>query len=248
MNQTQGNSKEVGTPRYLSLVVPLRKVGDEAVHKELGDRMERAATTASSSKQMQAMILTSNYVAHLPVFDQRHPWLRYEDLAVRLRMVFTGEGQQLGGAKRRMTWRQFILALGLDTEQEMATAGFGAYWAGSERVIPDKGILGITGMIAYSISGKGQAPEKVTGVDLFYLRSMDRGTANVLRLAAHFRLVMDEGLRGLHVAPGPERQQAAAAGEDDEAGPADEEATLDVPAPEQAPPPPPPAPQARTMS
>ncbi|GKE53235.1 hypothetical protein Tco_1488391, partial [Tanacetum coccineum] len=43
-----GISKEVGTSRYLSLVVPLTKVGDEAVHKELGDRMERAATTASS--------------------------------------------------------------------------------------------------------------------------------------------------------------------------------------------------------
>ncbi|GJV79035.1 putative ribonuclease H-like domain-containing protein [Tanacetum coccineum] len=43
-----GISKEVGTPRYLSLVVPLKKVGDEAVHKELGDRMERAATTVSS--------------------------------------------------------------------------------------------------------------------------------------------------------------------------------------------------------
>ncbi|GKA38079.1 hypothetical protein Tco_0724644, partial [Tanacetum coccineum] len=43
-----GISQEVGTPRYLSLVVPLTKVGDEAVHKELGDRMERAATTASS--------------------------------------------------------------------------------------------------------------------------------------------------------------------------------------------------------
>ncbi|GKA90594.1 hypothetical protein Tco_0812464 [Tanacetum coccineum] len=41
-------SKEVGTPRYLSLVAPLEKVGDEAVHKELGDRIERAATTASS--------------------------------------------------------------------------------------------------------------------------------------------------------------------------------------------------------
>ncbi|GKE09908.1 hypothetical protein Tco_1413459, partial [Tanacetum coccineum] len=41
-------SQEVGTPRYLSLVVPLTKVGDEAIHKELGDRMERAATTASS--------------------------------------------------------------------------------------------------------------------------------------------------------------------------------------------------------
>ncbi|GJW21640.1 hypothetical protein Tco_0032262 [Tanacetum coccineum] len=36
------------TLRYLSLVVPLKKVGDEAVHKELGDRMERAASTSSS--------------------------------------------------------------------------------------------------------------------------------------------------------------------------------------------------------
>ncbi|GKD46164.1 hypothetical protein Tco_1270809 [Tanacetum coccineum] len=43
-----GISKKVRTPRYLSLVAPLTKVGDEAVHKELGDRMERAATTASS--------------------------------------------------------------------------------------------------------------------------------------------------------------------------------------------------------
>ncbi|GKD17490.1 retrovirus-related pol polyprotein from transposon TNT 1-94 [Tanacetum coccineum] len=46
-------SKEVGTPRYLSLVVPLTKVGDEAIHKELGDRMERAATTASSLEAEQ---------------------------------------------------------------------------------------------------------------------------------------------------------------------------------------------------
>ncbi|GKA97347.1 hypothetical protein Tco_0825241 [Tanacetum coccineum] len=44
---------EVGTLRYLSLVVPLKKVGDEAVHKELGDRMERAATTASSLEAEQ---------------------------------------------------------------------------------------------------------------------------------------------------------------------------------------------------
>ncbi|GKG38324.1 hypothetical protein Tco_0460036, partial [Tanacetum coccineum] len=34
---------------------------------------------------------------------------------------------QLGGARRRMTWRQFILALGLHTKQEMAKTGFGAY-------------------------------------------------------------------------------------------------------------------------
>ncbi|GJV68455.1 putative ribonuclease H-like domain-containing protein [Tanacetum coccineum] len=42
-----GMLKEVGTTRYLSLVIPLKKVGDKAVHKELGDRMERAATTDS---------------------------------------------------------------------------------------------------------------------------------------------------------------------------------------------------------
>ncbi|GKA05211.1 hypothetical protein Tco_0684331 [Tanacetum coccineum] len=48
-----GKSKEVGTLRYLSLVVPLTKVGDEVVHKELGDRMERAVTTASSFKTEQ---------------------------------------------------------------------------------------------------------------------------------------------------------------------------------------------------
>ncbi|GJV51684.1 putative ribonuclease H-like domain-containing protein [Tanacetum coccineum] len=48
-----GMSKEVGTPRYLNLVVPLKKVGDEAVHKELGDRMEMAATTAFSLEAEQ---------------------------------------------------------------------------------------------------------------------------------------------------------------------------------------------------
>ncbi|GKF79325.1 hypothetical protein Tco_0234893, partial [Tanacetum coccineum] len=64
------------------------------------------------------------------------------DLAMMLRMVYTrGDGQQLGGVRRRMTWRQFILALGLHTEQEMAKAGFGAYLASSDRVIPDKGDL-----------------------------------------------------------------------------------------------------------
>ncbi|GKF98441.1 hypothetical protein Tco_0297224, partial [Tanacetum coccineum] len=36
-----------------SLVSPLRKVGDEAVHKELGDKMEKAATTASSTEAEQ---------------------------------------------------------------------------------------------------------------------------------------------------------------------------------------------------
>ncbi|GKC72770.1 hypothetical protein Tco_1118653, partial [Tanacetum coccineum] len=53
MCQTLGKSKEVRTPRYLSLVVPLKKVGDKGVHKELGDRMERAATATSSFEAEQ---------------------------------------------------------------------------------------------------------------------------------------------------------------------------------------------------
>ncbi|GKD70199.1 hypothetical protein Tco_1324289, partial [Tanacetum coccineum] len=48
---------------------------------------------------------------------------------------------QLGGARRRMSWRQFILALGLQTEEEMQTAGFGVYWAESARQIANKGDL-----------------------------------------------------------------------------------------------------------
>nr|GFA09261.1 hypothetical protein [Tanacetum cinerariifolium] len=36
---------------------------------------------------------------------------------------------------------EFILALGLHSEEEMAEPGFGAYWSGSEIVIPDKGDL-----------------------------------------------------------------------------------------------------------
>ncbi|GJU34190.1 hypothetical protein Tco_1182544 [Tanacetum coccineum] len=242
---------------------------------------------------------------------------------------------QLGGARRRMTWRQFILALGLHTEEEMAEAVFGAYWSGSERVIPDKGDLRdywieissdrdflvaapsyvhikdpvrilCHRMTACSISGRGQGAEKVIGVDLFYLRTMDHGTANVLyllaqylfrhaegrksgarlsgghfivRLAAHFGLVSDEGLRDLSiiareipvidlhelkrlnicsrfgdtwawVAPGPERQQAAAAGAPGAAedAPLVDEGTQAVPALVQAPQPPLPAPQHRTMT
>nr|GEW81556.1 hypothetical protein [Tanacetum cinerariifolium] len=97
----------------------------------------------------------------------------------------------LGKARRSMTWRQFILALGLHTNEEMAEDGFGAYWLGSERVIPDKGDLSdywveisfgrdfLTGdpsytyirdsvrrlchrLISYNIFRRGRAPEKVT--------------------------------------------------------------------------------------
>ncbi|GJY04918.1 hypothetical protein Tco_0370858 [Tanacetum coccineum] len=146
-----------------------------------------------------------------------------QTLGDRLSMVYAGDDRQLGGARRRMTWRQFILALGLHSEEEMVEVGFGAYWSGSKRVIPDKGdlidywieissdrdFLGHAlsyvhirdpvrrlchSMIACSISGRGQRAEKgrKSGARL-------SGGHFIGRLAAHFRLVGDHGLRGLVV-------------------------------------------------
>nr|GEY65546.1 hypothetical protein [Tanacetum cinerariifolium] len=52
-----------------------------------------------------------------------------QDLAERLRMVYTrDDGQELGGARRSMTWRQFILAVGLHTAEEIVEDRFGTYW------------------------------------------------------------------------------------------------------------------------
>ncbi|GJS54627.1 hypothetical protein Tco_0627989 [Tanacetum coccineum] len=99
-------------------------------------------------------------------------------------------------------------------------------------------------MIAYSISGKGHAPENVTEIDLFYLRSMDREMANVPYLLNICVRLSDTWA---WVAPGPERQQVATAGapEAAEDAPADVEGVPAAPAPVQAAQPPP---AARTIS
>ncbi|GJX39287.1 hypothetical protein Tco_0252590 [Tanacetum coccineum] len=217
-------------------------------------------------------------MAPLPPRDQRHLWLYYQDLAKRMRMVYTrDDGQEVfvSHAWRRLfeiraplvhefllkffsTWigdEMGLYAAGLHTAEEMAEDRFGAYWLGSERVIPDKGDLSdywveissgrdfLRGapsytyikdpvwrlchrLISYNISGRRQAPEKVTATDLFYLRSIDREAANVSYLLAqylfgypegrksgarlsgghfirclghHFGLVSDDGLRGLSI-------------------------------------------------
>ncbi|GKE08196.1 hypothetical protein Tco_1411747 [Tanacetum coccineum] len=122
--------------------------------------------------------------------------------------------------------------LGLHTTEKMESAGFGAYWADSARQVPDKGDLsaywvGIPSvLIACSIAGRSQAPEKVTVTDLFYLRGMDVGSVNipyllarylrlfasgrkreamisggqfVARMAEHFGLLTEERLQGVTV-------------------------------------------------
>ncbi|GJR16690.1 hypothetical protein Tco_0965217 [Tanacetum coccineum] len=153
---------------------------------------------------------------------------------------------QLGGIRRRMTWRQFILALRLHTEQEMAEAGFGTYWDVSDRLIPDKGDLRDYWLeISSDWEFLGPVPSYVLIQDLVrrlttnvphlleqYLFRHAEGRKSETRLlgghfigclAMHFGLVSDEGLRGLHV-------------------------EILAPAPAQGPPPPPPAPQPRTTS
>ncbi|GJV01721.1 hypothetical protein Tco_1335290, partial [Tanacetum coccineum] len=115
-------------------------------------------------------------------------------------------------------------------------------------------------MIAYSISGRGHALEKVTEVDLFYLRSMDHKAINVvtrelllidLHELERFYICTRYGDTWAWVAQGPERQQAAVAGapKAGEDGQCAEEVAPEIPAPTlalvQAPPP---APQPRTMS
>ncbi|GJW53082.1 hypothetical protein Tco_0097167 [Tanacetum coccineum] len=187
-------------------------------------------------------------------FDMR------QDLAERLRMAYTRDDGQ------EHLWDRYSR---LHTAEEMAEDGFEAYWLGSERVIPDKGDLSsywieiyfdrdflrsapsytyirllvrrlCHRLISYNISRRGQAPKKVTTTDLFYLRSMEQGAANVPyllaqylfrhtegrksgarlsqghfigRLAYHFGPVSDDGLRGLSVLTpqGAERQPVIAA-------------------------------------
>ncbi|GJV14312.1 reverse transcriptase domain-containing protein [Tanacetum coccineum] len=175
-------------------------------------------------------------VHRVQVFDfERLPDLMAEGLSARMLMEHKdAQGMSLftSRAWRRLfdirgSLRQFILALGLQTDEEMQTAGFGTYWADSTRQIPEKGDLrdywiGISyagdffgiapsytaiqdpilklchRLIACSIAGRSQAPEKVTMTDLFYLRGMDVDSF-VARLAEHFRLLTAEILGGLTV-------------------------------------------------
>ncbi|GJV81420.1 hypothetical protein Tco_1517290 [Tanacetum coccineum] len=117
----------------------------------------------------------------------------------------------------------------MEHRDAQGTVGFGAYWADSARQIPDKrdlrdywiGIsstgdfLGTTPsytairdhilrlchrLIACSIAGRSQAPEKVTVMDLLYLRGMDVGSVNVPYLLARYLRLFAAGRKsGAHI-------------------------------------------------
>ncbi|GJU66711.1 hypothetical protein Tco_1252970 [Tanacetum coccineum] len=151
---------------------------------------------------------------HILDFEGLTPDKR-QDLAKRMRMVYTrDDGQEVFVSH---AWRR-LFDIRAPLVHEFILEFFSTF-----RIVDEMG-LDADGTLCFYISGRGQAPEKVTTTDLFYLRSMDRGTANVLyllaqylfmhvegrksgarlsgehfigRLAHHFGLVSDDGLRGL---------------------------------------------------
>ncbi|GJU90643.1 hypothetical protein Tco_1303066 [Tanacetum coccineum] len=170
----------------------------------------------------------------------------------------------------RMSWREFILSMGLHTAEEIESVGFGAYWVESARQILDKGdlsaywreissardFLGTAPsytsirdpmlrlchiLIACSIGGRSQVPEKVTMTDLFYLRGMDVGSVNIpYLLARYLRLFASRRKQGAMIS----REAAQCYGwchkAAEDALVVDEGSKAD-PTPIQAPQPPPPA-------
>ncbi|GJT61511.1 hypothetical protein Tco_1005044 [Tanacetum coccineum] len=112
--------------------------------------------------------------------------------------------------------------MGLHTAEEIESARFGVYWANSARQITNKEDLnaywrGISfeedflgtapsytvirdpimwlcnRLIACSIAGRSQAPEKVISTDLFYLWGMDVGSVNIPYLLARYMRRSDSG-------------------------------------------------------
>ncbi|GJU98697.1 hypothetical protein Tco_1327968 [Tanacetum coccineum] len=97
---------------------------------------------------------------------------------------------QLGGARHRLSWRQFIVALGLHMGEEMESpAGYFLGTTLSYTSIRNLILRLCHRLIACSIAGRSQTPEKVIVTDLFYLRGMDVGSVNVpYLLATYLRL------------------------------------------------------------
>ncbi|GJY05771.1 hypothetical protein Tco_0371711 [Tanacetum coccineum] len=137
-----------------------------------------------------------------------------ETLTDRMRMVYTREDGHVlftSEARRRMTWREFILALDLNSAEEMAEDGFEAYWLGSTRAIPDKGDLrDYWTEISSDRDFLGASPSYTYIRDpvrrLCHRRAEGRKSGTRLlggyfigRLAGYFGLVSDEGLMGLTI-------------------------------------------------
>nr|GEU58354.1 hypothetical protein [Tanacetum cinerariifolium] len=101
----------------------------------------------TTNKFFYELILFKTADTALPPRDQRHQYLRFEGLEytgilsdrVYLLAELGGGYLRFEACWHRMSWREFILGMGLHTVEEIESAGFGAYWADSARQILDKG-------------------------------------------------------------------------------------------------------------
>ncbi|GKA86140.1 hypothetical protein Tco_0807851 [Tanacetum coccineum] len=133
-------------------------------------------------------------VIALPPREQRHPFLRYQGLEYTDAVIVDFES--------RLTW-----IYQRERKADPNKGDLRDYWIG---ISSAEDLLGIVSsyiaiqdpilrlchrLIACSIAGRSQAPEKVTVTDLFYWRGM----YFVAGLAEHFRLLTAEILQGLTI-------------------------------------------------
>ncbi|GKB28124.1 hypothetical protein Tco_0867525 [Tanacetum coccineum] len=94
-----------------------------------------------------------------------------------------GQSFQLGGVRRRMSWREFILGTGLHTAKEIKLVGFGVYWA--ESVVPQ--------VLHDIFPGRVKALRRLFASRRKREAMISRGQF-VARLAKHFWLLTEERL------------------------------------------------------
>ncbi|GJW45955.1 hypothetical protein Tco_0077601 [Tanacetum coccineum] len=162
------------------------------------------------------------------------------------------------------TFRFRVAMLDLDTaesaRQILDKGDLSAYWIGissggdflgtapSYTFIRDPMLRLCHRLIACNITGRSQAPKKVTMTDLFYLRGMDVGSVNIPYLLARYLRLFASGRKRGEMISGGQFVTAAGAPEAAEDGPVVDEGAPAVPAPVQAPQPPPTAGPAQTIT
>ncbi|GJY33262.1 hypothetical protein Tco_0417731 [Tanacetum coccineum] len=177
---------------------------------------------------------TCHDMTPLPSRDHRHPWLRMNDTKMGLDVADT-LCFQLGGVRRRMTRRQFILALGLHTDEEMGLLGAGSFLCfhlrPCEEIMPQIDRLHILAegrILEGLVSDQGLRGLSVVTCELPLIDLHELGRLNICERI---------GYTWAWIAPGPERQPDAAAsapGAAEDAPAVDEGAQADL-APVQAP-------------
>ncbi|GKC12081.1 hypothetical protein Tco_1008863 [Tanacetum coccineum] len=228
---------EIGNTFSFSTAEAIRHI---ALHLEIRDRFEGLGYTDADITNFEERLgrIYGREIHKVQVFDfEGLTELMAEGLSGRMLMehmdahgqsIFTSRawrrlfkirGPFLGGVRRRMSWREFILGMGLHTAEEIESVGVGAYWAESVRQIPDKGDLSAYWVGISSVRNfLGTTPSYTSIRDPMlrlchrliacrrYLRlfasgrkrrAMISGGQFVARLAEHFGLLTEERLHGL---------------------------------------------------